>query len=49
MAYPQVRITTEALAAIRDRQDEVQIREIYEIAIQLLYQYTIDSTYDRLQ
>jgi hypothetical protein len=49
MAYPQIRITTEALAAIRDRQDEAEIREIYEIAIQLLYQYTIDSTYDLLQ
>jgi hypothetical protein len=48
-AYPEIQRTTNELAAIRDDQADETIAEVYQTAIELINQYTIDSTYDILQ
>jgi hypothetical protein len=48
-AYPEIQKTTNDLAAIRDDQADETIAEVYQRAIELINQYTIDSTYDIIQ
>jgi hypothetical protein len=48
-AYPTIRSATTELAQIRDQQTDEAIREIYDMSIQVIEEYTIASTYDLIQ
>jgi hypothetical protein len=49
LAYPTIHDTTNTLARLRDRQENSDVKQIYSMAIKLINQYTIDSTYDLTQ
>jgi hypothetical protein len=48
-AYPTIRTATDTLTACRENQPDEAVRGIYDLGIQLINQYTIESTFDLIQ
>jgi hypothetical protein len=48
-AYPAIRAATNALTAHQENEPNEEVAEIYGLGIQLINQYTIESTFDLIQ